>query len=257
MSPETATTARLEIWSADTKTPGCCASSSSYTTTCGCPSLTATSCTGKPSTYAHSRWDASCLHTRCSAPRLASSSAVAFLNASIGRKRMPGAVEPIARMPIGTPARRYVPVKRRPASRPSASLPAAHATAPTVQPTTTLTNVSWMSCRLYSVAVGSSAASGILVVRLSSPSDTGRGETLALFHSEAAPAAESSSNAARLASRGAPSTRRDQSAAAAAHGGAAREGAGVGRSSRAGSKAGNCSSIQERAPQALTAPPCY
>mmetsp|Transcript_39021 Transcript_39021/g.91272 ORF Transcript_39021/g.91272 Transcript_39021/m.91272 type:complete len:261 (-) Transcript_39021:152-934(-) len=107
MSPDMATTASFSTCSAPTSCPGCCTSSSSYTTTRGAPlASTTTSCTGRPSTYAHSRCDASCVHTRSARVRRCSSSAAAALSASTGTNRSPGAVEPIARMAIGMPAKR-------------------------------------------------------------------------------------------------------------------------------------------------------
>ena len=92
-------------------------------------------------------------------------------------------------------------MKRKPASRPSASEPTANAIAPTLQPTITLMKVSWMSSRENSEAVGSSVFSSSFVVCDSSRSETGRDESFMLLKSFASPESESAVSAARLASR--------------------------------------------------------
>eukprot|EP00962_Isochrysis_galbana_P009487 scaffold2645_cov112-Isochrysis_galbana.AAC.3 len=100
ISPETATTASDGSDAAGSRAPGACTATSSKTTTCGEPLVTETDETGTPKQCAVSRCAASCLARRSSV----SCFAVADLKASNGRKRIPGATEPMARMPIGTPA---------------------------------------------------------------------------------------------------------------------------------------------------------
>eukprot|EP00967_Tisochrysis_lutea_P018080 scaffold20494_cov27-Tisochrysis_lutea.AAC.2 len=94
----------------------------------------------------------------------------------------------MANMPMGMPAIRYVPVKRRPASMPRASVPTAHSAETTVAPNSTLVKVLEISSVSYSTAVGSSVFSGSCVVWHNSRRLTARGASRNEFQSGASPA---------------------------------------------------------------------